>query len=415
VHVYGPQGALGEVPLPEVEVVLGREPGPQGLQLDDETASRCHAEISYSRTYDCYRVRDLGSKNGVFVDGRRVQDAVLDAESVLRVGANLFVLEELRVPDGDEIQPPSTVSLTRAWAEHLVDRAGPSPLSILVRGPTGAGKERLARRAHEASGRTGALVPVNCAAISPSLIGSELFGHVRGAFSEAKSDRNGLIASADGGTLFLDEIAELPLEQQSSLLRVLQERRVRPVGADRDAPVDVRFVSATHQDLAAAQRNGSFRADLYGRLAGIEVELPGLARRRVEILPLLAAFAPGVEPDAEAAERLLVHAWPLNVRELEHLAQRLALFDARTFGVDRLPETMVQDPPDATPSTADSPPRPPSARAEPPTRDELDALLTEHRGRVADVARALAVTRQSVYRSMEAFGLSAAAYRRRKT
>lgn len=410
--MHGPDGALGEVPLPETARVLGREPGPDGFRLDDDTASRCHAELVYLHTYDCFQIRDLGSKNGTFVDGRPVQQAVLEPDSVVRVGANLFVFEELRVPEAEAVQPPPSVSLARAWAEHVIDRAAPSTLPILIYGPTGAGKERLAHRSHEASGRTAEMVSINCAAIARELIGSELFGHVRGAFSEAKSDRKGLVASADGGTLFLDEIGELPLEQQATLLRVLQERRVRPLGSDREHAVDVRFVAATHQDLEAACRKQSFRSDLYARLAGIEVVLPGLAGRRVEILPLLREFAPDTRPDLHAAERLLLYPWPRNVRELEHLAQRLVLFDARTFGPERLPEAMQA----RTSDGDEGPPPPPQAPDTPasrPTPERLQALLAEHQGRVAHVARALAVTRQSVYRLLEEYGLSAAEFRRR--
>ena len=412
VHVHGPGGPGGEVPLPNTRLVVGRDPGAEGLRLEDETASRCHAELEYWPSYDCFRIRDLESKNGIFVDGQRAEEAVLDAGTVVRIGANLFVLEELRVPEAAELQPPVTVSLTRAWAELLVDRAGPSALPVLLRGPTGAGKERLAQRVHEASERAGPLVPVNCAAITPELIGSELFGHVRGAFSEAKRDRTGLVASAEGGTLFLDEIAELPLEQQSTLLRVVQERRVRPVGSDRELPVDVRFVAATHVDLQAACRAKTFRQDLYARLAGLEVELPGLAERRVEILPLFEAFAPGLTLDTFAAERLLLYAWPRNVRELELLARRLvAVSTSARIGVELLPAGIQAGPAPAEASVAaEHPPPPPPAK---PSREELEALLSSYRGRVADVARALAVTRQSVYRMMAEFDLSAAEFRRR--
>ncbi len=410
VHVHGPGGPGGEVPLPNTRLVVGRDPGAEGLRLEDETASRCHAELEYWPSYDCFRIRDLESKNGIFVDGQRAEEAVLDAGTVVRIGANLFVLEELRVPEAAELQPPVTVSLTRAWAELLVDRAGPTGLPVLLRGPTGAGKERLAQRVHEVSERAGPLVPVNCAAITPELIGSELFGHVRGAFSEAKRDRTGLVASAEGGTLFLDEIAELPLEQQSTLLRVVQERRVRPVGSDRELPVDVRFVAATHVDLQAACRAKTFRQDLYARLAGLEVELPGLAERRVEILPLFEAFAPGLTLDTFAAERLLLYAWPRNIRELELLAQRLvAVSTSVRIGVELLPAGIQVEPAPAEASVAAEHPPPPAK----PSREELEALLSSYRGRVADVARALAVTRQSVYRMMAEFDLSAAEFRRR--
>ncbi|MEM6368815.1 MAG: sigma 54-interacting transcriptional regulator [Myxococcota bacterium] len=413
IRVRGPDAPLGEVDLPKESLVLGREPGSKGFVLDDETASRRHAELSYLPDYDCHQIRDLGSKNGVYVDGRRVEKAVLDAGTVLRIGASLFVYEVLDVPEAEQLRPSDTVSLAKAHAERLVDRAGGSQLPVLLRGPTGAGKERLAQRYHEASGRRGPLVPVNCAAIPGELIATELFGHVRGAFSEAKSARLGLVASAEGGTLFLDEIAELPLEQQATLLRVLQERRLRPVGSDKEQPVDVRFVAATHVDLEAASKAGRFRSDLYARLAGIEVDLPGLAQRRVEVLPLFHGFAPDLELDDLAAERLLLYDWPRNVRELELLARRLvALLDGSQVNLETLPAAVRGPSAELGPSPAheEKPPTPPSAR---PERAEVEALLAKYRGRVADVARALAVTRQSVYRMMEEHGLSAAEFRRR--
>jgi DNA-binding NtrC family response regulator len=387
---------------------IGREPR-DGLALDDHTASRRHAEIRFVRSDDGFEVRDRGSKNGTWVNGRRIDRARLESGAVLRIGAHLFVFEELRLPQRVDLSASPAVSLARAWVEHQVDRAAASDLPILVQGPTGAGKERLAQRVHRGSGRGGGLVAVNCATLNRELLGSELFGHVKGAFSDARADRAGLVASADGGTLFLDEIADLPLDQQPALLRVLQEQRLRPVGSDRELTVDVRVVAATHRDLEAAQAGGSFRADLYARLAGLVVTLPGLRERRVEVLALLRELAPRLRLSLEAAEALLLYDWPRNVRELRHLAKRLELLAADPVELSQLPQP-IQSPP-AADAEVDSLGATVGRR---PERDELEQLLRDHAGKVAGVARTLGLTRQSVYRLLEEHGLVAAEFRRGK-
>lgn len=427
VAVFGPaagwQVELG--PDATTTLEIGREP-PSGLALTDDTASRRHVRVEHLPRYDCVQVTDLGSKNGTFVDGRRIEAAVLESGSVLRIGGHLFVLDEVRLPPGLSpelrVTPGPDVALARAWTELQITRAAratgaasAAATSVVIRGPTGAGKERLAAQLHRESGRPGAFVPVNCATLNRELLGSELFGHVKGAFSGAHDHRAGLIASADRGTLFLDEIAELPLDLQPSLLRVLQEGRLRAVGSDRETSVEVRVVSATHRDLEAECEAGRFREDLYARLAGLVVELPGVAHRQVEILPLLSRWV-SAPPSLEAAEALLRYAWPRNIRELQAVANQIALFGAATIEIAHLPEALraatSPRPRPSAPAAPAGPARSPS-RAK-PTRDELEASLRAHRGRVADVARGLALTRQSVYRLLDEYGLEASSYRRRR-
>ncbi len=394
--------------------MLGRSPPKGGLTLDDAAASRAHAELVYMPEYGCVRVVDQNSKNGTFVDGHRIKDKVLGSNAVLRIGSSLFVYEE---GAADVDVNDATRALSRAHLEARADKAAAETLPILILGPTGAGKERLAQRVHASSGRSGAWVAFNCATLSGQLLGSELFGHKKGAFSGATADRTGLIASADGGTLFLDEIADLPLDQQPALLRVLQEGRVRPVGSDAEVQVDVRIVSATHIDLEGRTADGAFRSDLLGRLAGLELRLGGLAERRVEILSLLDRFAPGLRLAPQTAECLLTYDWPRNVRELEHLAVQLRLFAASAgeVGLDQLPERFRTRPAaeasggsPATPAAGE----PPSSAAVRPDRARLLALLETHDGRVARVARALDLSRQSVYRLFEEYGIDPAAVRR---
>ncbi|MBL0276210.1 MAG: sigma 54-interacting transcriptional regulator [Anaeromyxobacter sp.] len=209
-------------------------------------------------------------------------------------------------------------------------RIAASEATVLLTGETGTGKEVFARYIHEHSGRAGrALVPVNCGAIPETLLESELFGHVRGAFTGAVASRRGRIAAADGGTLFLDEIGELPLSLQVKLLRVLQERTYEPVGATESVPANFRLVAATNKDLAAEVAAGRFRRDLYYRLLVCPVEVPPLRARNGDAARLFMHFwsARGERRtlDPAVSEALAGHDWPGNVRELENLVERLAV------------------------------------------------------------------------------------------
>ncbi len=293
-------------------------------------------------------------------------------------------------------------------------RVAPTPLPILVRGETGTGKEVLARGVHEASGRPGPFVPVDCAALAPSLVESELFGHVRGAFTGARTDRRGLVAHADGGTLFLDEVAELSLDLQTRLLRLVQEGSWRPVGSETRRTGDIRIVAATWRDLRDEVRAGRFREDLFHRLAVVELELPPLRRRGADLLELAAHFLElearqaGRSPP-RMAPRLRQHlvrlAWPGNVRELRHAMAYLAV-------VPTSAEVDVEDLP-ARLRRVVQPPREPGG---PPVRTDLPylearrvwldafqhryiaAILDEHDGNVSAAARAAGLDRRTIQR-----------------
>jgi two-component system, NtrC family, response regulator HydG len=218
--------------------------------------------------------------------------------------------------------------------QELIARVARSETSVLIQGETGAGKELVARAIHAASARAaGPFVAINCAAVPANLLESELFGHTKGAFTDAKQSRAGLFVEASGGTLFLDEIGDMPLEMQSKLLRALQERRVRPVGGNGEVPFDARVFAATHRDLDAEVRAGRFRQDLYYRINVVCVGVPALREREGDILRLADHFLERfcaraerarVRLSPQVAEQLLAHDWPGNVRELENCMERLA-------------------------------------------------------------------------------------------
>ncbi|MFO0686510.1 MAG: sigma-54 dependent transcriptional regulator [Sandaracinus sp.] len=232
----------------------------------------------------------------------------------------------------------------------LVTRVADSESTVLITGESGTGKELVARALHARSTRASApFVALNCAAIPETLLESELFGHVRGAYTDAKSDRVGLFVRAGAGTLFLDEIADLPMAMQAKLLRAVQERRVRPVGSDREIAFEARLVAATHKDLEAEVAAGRFRQDLFFRIHVIEVALPPLRARGNDVLALAHAFverhgALARRParlSTEAASALSRYEWPGNVRELENTIERaVALCRDETITLDDLPERM---------------------------------------------------------------------------
>ena len=231
----------------------------------------------------------------------------------------------------------------------LLERVAPTDISVLVTGESGTGKELVARALHRSSRRKdGPLVAINCSALPEALLESELFGHVKGAFTDARSDKQGLFVQAHGGTLFLDEVGELPLGLQPKLLRALQERKVRPVGANAEVPIDVRVVSATNMDLEEAVRQKRFREDLFFRLNVVHVPMPPLRERAGDVLLLAQRFLeqamalmdrPMMGLSEEAAERLLAYPWPGNVRELQNCIERASAFSSGgAISVRDLPE-----------------------------------------------------------------------------
>jgi transcriptional regulator with PAS, ATPase and Fis domain len=376
------------------EVKVGRNPD-EGFKLGDPRVSRVQFRVAWDSRQGRHRFTDAGSRNGTFLNGRAIDSSVLNDGDVLRAGDTLLVFDS-----GD------VMSERRGEAA----RAARSALPVLLQGPTGTGKELLARYVHELSERSGAYVPINCAALPRELLSAELFGHTRGAFSGAAGPRAGLFAAAEGGTLFLDEIGDMPLELQPALLRAVEQRTIRPVGADSEVVVDVRIVAATNHDLEAACKAGRFRHDLHARLAQIVIRLPALTGRRRDILSLLRTLGKregaelAVEPDA--AEALLLWDWPRNVREIEALVRSLVvvrgvttltlleLSELKSEAVEHL--RAERSGADAVFATEGNPLA---------DRERLRELIERASGNVSQVARELNVTRAQVYRWMKRLGI----------
>jgi len=299
----------------------------------------------------------------------------------------------------------------------LVRRVARTGTNVLITGESGTGKEVLARTMHDASGRKGPFVAINCAAMPEALLESELFGHARGAFTDAREARLGLFREAAGGTLLLDEIGDMPLGLQPKLLRVLQERTVRPVGAKAEVPVDVRIVAATNRDLEASVAAGLFREDLFFRLHVIHLEVPTLRARRADILPLAQRFC--VEAAArmgkrvsgltvEAAEKLLAYAWPGNVRELGNCIERAVAITAhdRIVVEDLADRVLRGGAPSIPPAVAPGGDLAPLDVVE---RRYVEHVLAMVDGNKSKAAKILGIERKTLYRKLEAWRLVPAA------
>jgi len=290
----------------------------------------------------------------------------------------------------------------------VIRRAGPSESTILIQGESGTGKELIARAIHDVSRRQGKrFVTVDCGSIHPNLIQSELFGHVRGAFTGATQSTEGLIRWANGGTVFLDEVGELPLDTQTQLLRAIQEKAIRPVGSTSYHEVDVRFLAATNRDLEQAVRNGTFRQDLFYRLHVVQIRVPPLRERALDVAMLVDHFLAQHRRDGEALraspaalDQLMRYPWPGNVRELENVIERAVALGAReSLEPADLPRHIVEWRGEGQP-LADA-----TLAIDSLEREAIERALTRTGGDKAKASKLLGIDRSTLYRKIKRYGL----------
>lgn len=329
--VEGPdRGAVHRARYDRVAVGTARD---NDLVLTDQTVSRYHLELS--QLGDRISIIDLGSTNGTLVGPARIERATIEPETLIRIGKTTLRVADAAVVEVELFEEDALGGLrgrSTVMRKLMADirRVAKSDASVLLTGETGCGKEAAAHAIHEASPRAqGPFETVDCGALAPTLVASELFGHEKGAFTGAESQRIGAFERANGGTLFLDEVGELPASLQAALLGAIERRTFKRVGGDRPISVDVRVVSATHRDLRAEVNNSSFRQDLYYRLAVVTMRIPPLRERTEDIPILVAHFLRQAGHSGEVEEiipssalaALAVHRWPGNVRELRNFVE----------------------------------------------------------------------------------------------
>ncbi len=415
--------------LTDEHVLLGRDDDCQ-VKLPGKETSRHHAEVI--RRDPVFILKDLDSRNGVFLNGLQIREAPLSPGQVLRLGEWIGIVVNVS-PDLPEPNPVFDVLVTNLAGgpvlRPIVEQAklaAPGSLPTVVLGETGTGKEGLSRAIHEWSGRKGHFVAVNCATLVPTLAEAELFGYRKGAFTGANRPSLGHFRAAQGGTLLLDEVADLPEVVQAKLLRALEQREILPLGESVPVPVDVRVLAATQIPLGQLVAERRFRADLCARLDGLTIRLPPLRDRKQEIpylfSHLLRMHSGGQPPEIEQrlVEQLCLYDWPFNVRELDLLVRRLLVMHGHDPILRRsaLPEHILTRPTPtrgtssashartSTGESLPSLPAPNTPEAHRARRDRELAHLTEalrtHNGNVARAAAAVGISRQRAYRLMEA-------------
>jgi two-component system response regulator HydG len=348
-------------------------------------------------------------------------DLVLTIERALKHRALREEVKRLRYavnalqPYDDMLGESAAMKRTR----EVIGRVAETEATVLVTGESGTGKELVARALHARSARAnGPFVAINCAAMPESLLDSELFGHIKGAFTDARSTRSGLFVKATGGTLFLDEIGEMPMGMQAKLLRALQERKVRPVGGDTEVGFDTRIVAATNRDLEEEVEQRRFREDLFYRINVVHIHMPPLRERDNDVLLLAQHFLQRGQPagnarviglKSAAAERLIAYPWPGNVRELQNCVERaLALAQFDHIGVDDLPERIRNyNSPRVTVESGDPLTIVPMDEIE---RRYIAKVLEALGGNKASAARLLGMDRRTLYRKLERWSAAGAGH-----
>jgi DNA-binding NtrC family response regulator len=382
--------------------------------IKDRLISALHLRVS--RRESGFHVRDVGSTNGTYLNGVQVYELELPLNTALRLGDAELYFEPVSQPG--QLPAHGLIGKEPAMrrAVELLEHLAPSHAPVMILGESGTGKELVAEALHKSSPRASErFLAVNCAALSPALIESELFGHEKGAFTGADTQRQGAFEAANGGTIFLDEVGELPLELQAKLLRVLENGEVKRVGSTRPFRVDVRVVAATNRNLLAESLQGRFRKDLYYRLSVLPMTLPPLRERRGDIGLLAEHFVRLFEPQGAevrftpaALKKLRKHSWPGNVRELRNVVQRALLvrkgpqLDTDVLTFEEVPELAPESP-------ARAPHRLPEGMTlqqwlEQRERECIEDVLRScefHRG---NAARRLGLSRTSLFERMKAWG-----------
>ncbi len=425
------------IPFFQNEIVIGRDPS-CSFQIPDLAASRQHVRIS--KIQNQWILTDLSSRNGTIVDGRFIQEIVLEPFHEVRIGDSIFKFVEhfsdgylqYRI-DGSRMHQgelPNGEIIGGFQIHHLadsIDKVAATNISVILFGESGTGKEVFAKHLHKASGRKGAFQAINCAAIPPNLLESELFGYKKGAFTGAERDKTGLVQSANGGTLFLDEIGDMPLEAQAKLLRVLQAKEVFPIGSITAEKVDVRVVCATHRKLSQLLLENKFRGDLYARLNEYNMTLPPLRERKEDIFALSQAFLKrygysNYKMGFGFMLGLLHYDFPFNVRELEAIIKRgSALTQDGLLEAIHLPDeikemmkTYGQQPPKrkvSSPYLVSPISEPFVGRTSVPTEETLRSSLRRHQGNIAAVSREFGKERMQIHRWMKKYLIQPEEYR----
>lgn len=425
--------------LTEDELWIGREVSLRdGLSLStDATASAKHARIQLHVDPETGQqnivLTDHQSTNGTFVNRARRARCIVRDGDIIQVGGSFLLIrnEPAKTIDGVAPKLIGKSPAMRRLRSELV-RAGRTPYAVLLLGESGTGKELAAETIHELrtqSGRRGPLIPVNCAGVPETLAESSFFGHVAGAFSEARSASEGYFRAAEGGTLFLDEIGDLPKKLQPKLLRVLEDKRITPVGTTKAVPCDVQVVAATNHDLPTEVADGEFRQDLFARLDTQRIYLPPLRHRREDILLLLAHFCASRPPAiaARLVAELLHYRWPGNVRELRQFCRTMEcqtepgqawdLTEGACAKLGLLPgepptrpdehRLVAGESPGAEPASTLRVPLPRRKKGAPPpvSREELKQWLEKHQGNISHAARELDVDPHTLRRWLDDYGL----------
>jgi DNA-binding NtrC family response regulator len=431
--VAGPDaGLVRDIESPVIRVGARRG---NDLQLSDAKVSGLHCEIRLDERG--YRLRDLDSTNGTFVQGLRINDVYIQPGAQIALGSTRLRFEplgesvEVEISERDRVGSMLGRSVKMRELFARLEKLARSDTTVLITGETGVGKELVAESLHETGTRAqGPFVVVDCGSIPPNLIESELFGHERGSFTGATTSYAGAFERAHGGTIFLDEIGELPLPMQPKLLRVLERKEVRRVGGTKTIEVDIRVVAATNRDLGVEVNRGRFREDLYYRLAVARIHVPPLRERKDDIALLIdniLASTPGGEgahitPDT--IDLMMKHDWPGNVRELRNVIERAVLLaeSPATEGLRRAP--MVPQPTRSETATPSHTLTPSDAHMAVPVdiqvpfklakqhvvsefeRRYISKLLEHHDGNISAAARAAGIDRMSIHKMLHRLGLA---------